>query len=308
MRGGEVRLRRLAFPLLSTRGGILESLGNSASSASFTAAPAMMLPELSNSFPEQPMKTIVLIAYCILVGSAVAQDQMPVVGKLDASLQQKTKSLNPQYLLYSPKEKSDTALPLLIYLHGAGGVGDNIHKISGQATPVWRGVEKFANTPCIVVAPQCNKRVSEGGGWIPDDLNILLQHLKATLSVDEKRIYLSGNSMGGYGSWAWGAHNPEHFAAIAPISGGIGPGGPKDVTPHLDKWAANLANVPVHAFAGGKDKVVPAERSQRMIAAIKRAGGKEATIKIYPDEGHNARRAVLSTVEFYDWMFSKKRE
>ena len=148
----------------------------------------------------------------------------------------------------------------------------------------------------------------ENGGWIPEDLNILLQHLKATLKIDAKRIYLTGNSMGGYGSWVWGGHHPEHFAAIAPVSGGIGPGGPKDVTPDLDKWAANLAKVPVHAFAGGKDKVVPAERSQRMIAAIKKAGGKEAKLKIHLDEGHGAGRVVYSTAEFYDWMFSKKRD
>ena len=254
------------------------------------------------------MKTNLLIALFILVNSAVAQDQIPVVGTIDEPLQKKTKSLNARYLVFSPKEKSETALPLLIYLHGAGGVGDNVRKIRGQVTPLWQGIEKFAKTPCIVVAPQCSMRVREGGGWIPDDLNILLQHLKATLNFDEKRIYLTGNSMGGYGAWVWGGHNPELFAAIAPISGGIGPRGPKDVTPNVDKWAANLAKVPVHAFAGGKDKVVPAEHSQRMIAAIEKAGGKEAKIKIYPDEGHNARRAVLSTAEFYNWMFSKKRE
>ena len=62
--------------------------------------------------------------------------------------------------------------------------------------------------------------------------------------------------MGGYGSWAWGGKSPERFAAIAPVVGGIGPGGPKDVTPNLDQWAANLATVPVYAFAGATDRVV----------------------------------------------------
>jgi len=114
--------------------------------------------------------------------------------------------------------------------------------------------------------------------------------------------------MEGYGTWAWAAHNPEHFAAIAPVVGGIGPRGPKDVTPDLAKWAAKLALVPVYAFAGAKDKVVPAERSERMIAAIRKAGGKEAKLKIYPNGGHAAGRAVFSTSEFYDWMFAQKRE
>lgn len=235
-------------------------------------------------------------------------DTSPTVGTLDQSLQEKTTSLNPQYLVFASKVDPDTASPLLIYLHGAGGVGNNIHKLKGQARPLWQGIETFGKGPCIVVAPQCLKNGKAGGGWIPQDLNILLGHLKATLNIDENRIYLTGNSMGGYGSWVWGGHNPEHFAAIAPVSGGIGPGGPKDVTPDLEKWAANLAKVPVHAFAGGNDRVVPAERSERMIAAIQKAGGQEARLKVHPDEGHGAGRVVFSTAEFYEWMFSKKRD
>ncbi len=78
------------------------------------------------------------------------------------------------------------------------------------------------------------------------------------------------------------------------------------MTPDLGQWAANLAKVPVYAFAGAKDKVVPAERSERIVAAIRKAGGKQVKIKVYPDQGHNARQVVYSTREFYDWMFSKK--
>ena len=114
--------------------------------------------------------------------------------------------------------------------------------------------------------------------------------------------------MGGYGSWAWGGLHPEHFAAIAPVSGGIGPGGPKDVTTDLNKWAANLSKIPVFAFAGAKDRVVPAERSQRMINAIQKAGGKQARLKLYPEEGHGAGRQAFSDAAFYEWMFSQKRE
>ena len=246
--------------------------------------------------------------FLFFASSAFAQVKIPTVGKLNDDLAKKAKTLNPQYLVFSPKQTPDGTVPLVIYLHGAGGVGDNIHKIRGQAGQVWKGIEKFKKSPCIVVAPQASKRARENGGWVPDDLNILLGHLKATLKVDEKRIYLTGNSMGGYGSWVWGGHNPEHFAAIAPVSGGIGPGGPKDVTPDVDKWAANLAKVPVFAFAGGKDRVVPAERSERMIAAIQKAGGKEAKIRIHPNEGHGAGRVVFGSAEFYEWMFSKKRQ
>ena len=250
----------------------------------------------------------IAVSLLLLAGSGLAQDQVPRVAKLSDALAQEAKSLNPEYLLFSPKDVPRSKIPLLIYLHGAGGVGDNIQKLRGQASQVWRGIDKHRKGPCFVVAPQAQRKARDQGGWVPKDLNILMTHLKATLKVDEKRIYLTGNSMGGYGSWIWGGHNPEHFAAIAPVSGGIGPGGPKDVTPHLNKWAANLAKVPVMAFAGDKDRVVPAERSQRMIAAIKKAGGKQAKIRIYPDEGHGAGRIAFGSKEFYEWMFALKRD
>ena len=257
------------------------------------------------------MKTHLLsVAVLALASSVVAQNDAPVIRTLDGQLQEKTLCLNPEYLVYLPKADLAAKLPLLIYLHGAGGVGNDINKIKGQSGSVWKGIMEFDKGPCIVVAPQCLRqmRTGERGTWFPDDLNVLLQRLKATLPIDHKRVYLTGNSMGGYGTWAWGAHSPHHFAAIAPISGGIGRGGPKDVTSNLDQWAANLVNVPVYAFAGAKDKVVPAERSERVIAAIRKAGGTRAKIKIYPDEGHGARRVVFSTREFYDWLFSKRVE
>jgi predicted peptidase len=245
------------------------------------------------------------------VSSAVAQIDVPAVRKINPELQPEIKSLNPEYLVFLPeKTNSTTKMPLLIYLHGAGGVGNDINTIRSQPKKAWEGIKKFNKGPCIVVAPQCLKRPAEGrdAGWLPEDLNLLLQDLKANLPIDSKRIYLTGNSMGGYGSWAWGAHNPEHFAAIAPVVGGIGPGGPKDVTPDLEKWASNLTNVPVYAVVGARDAVVPAERSERMITAIREAGGKEAALKVYPNEGHGAGRVAFATPELYDWMFSQKRD
>jgi len=235
----------------------------------------------------------------------------PVVHKLDNNRQKQTKFLNPEYLVFLPEKMGDgQKVPLLIYLHGAGGRGNEIRKIRGQALGVWRGIEKFKKSPCIVVAPQVLAKVegAEKSSWEPDDLDQLLAQLKATLPVDPQRIYLTGNSMGGYGTWVWAANAPQHFAAVAPISGGIGRGGPKDVTTQLDQWAKSLAQVPVYAFVGGKDKVVPAERSERVVKAIRQAGGQQAKLRVYPDQGHNARQVVLSTPEFYEWMFSKQRK
>ena len=238
-----------------------------------------------------------------------AQTEGLSVGSMDAGLQKRTSYLNADFLLFPVGEKKGKTLPLLIYLHGAGGVGGEIRKITGQVQRVVAGIRKFCDEPCLVVAPQCLRDTPKGRGtWIPSDLDVFLEHLKATLPVDEGRIYLTGNSMGGYGCWVWGGHRPDHFAAIAPIVGGIGRGGPMAVTPDLDAWAANLAKVPVYAFAGALDRVVPAERSERMIAAIRKAGGKKARIRVFEKEGHGASRLVFSTKELYDWMFSQRRE
>lgn len=257
------------------------------------------------------MKLIILLTFLLtLVSSAVAEGEIPMVRTISPELQPKIQFLNPQYLVYLPTGNTDAKLPLLIFLHGAGGVGSDIQEVKGKPTEIWEGIQKFKKGPCIVVAPQCLKKSKSGerGIWTPEDLNLLLQDLKATLPVDERSIYLSGISMGGYGTWAWAAHDPQHFAAIAPIVGGIGREGPRDVTPDFDQWATNLAKIPVYAFAGGLDKKVPPERSERMIAAIQKAGGKEAKLKVYPDEGHNAGRVVVALAEYYEWLFSHKRD
>jgi predicted peptidase len=256
------------------------------------------------------VKTIILLASVLVLPAVLAaQGDVPVVHVLDQGLQQKVQFLNPEYLVYAPSRSSDAKLPLLIFLHGAGGVGQDIHRIEGRPSEIWAGIGKFGKGPCIVVAPQCLKSAhGERGIWTPEDLNLLLQHLKATLPVDDRKIYLSGISMGGYGTWAWAAHDPQHFAAIAPIVGGIGRAGAKDITPDFDQWARSLATIPVYAFVGALDKIVPPERSERMIAAIRKAGGKEAKLKVYPDEGHGAGRVVVADAEYYDWLFAQKRD
>ena len=255
---------------------------------------------------------LILLPVFALTLPASAQPLDPTIETISEALQEKATYLNPEYLAFLPEDsKTDQKVPLVIYLHGAGGVGDEVKKIRSQASGLVKGIHQFQKGPCLVVAPQCRResaKSEERGTWIPEDLELLLQHVEATHpEIDPDRIYLTGNSMGGYGSWVWGGHHPEHFAAIAPIVGGIGRGGPKDVTSDVEKWAANLAKVPVFAFTGALDKVVPAERSERMIAAIREAGGKQAQIKVYPEEGHGAGRVVFSSAEYFDWMFSQRR-
>ncbi|MDF1859359.1 MAG: prolyl oligopeptidase family serine peptidase [Verrucomicrobiales bacterium] len=258
-----------------------------------------------------PIRSLLFSA--ILVPALVnAQSLEPAVESLDPQRSSKVIFLNPEYLAYHPeKVEADTKLPLVIYLHGAGGLGSDIRKITGQSRRFVEAIGQFSKGPCLVVAPQCQRESEKSdlkGIWEPADLDLFLEHLLETYgSIDPDRVYLTGNSMGGYGSWVWGGHSPQHFAAIAPMVGGIGRGGPKDVSPDIKKWAANLTKVPVWAFAGGQDKVVPADRSERMIAEIRKAGGTKARILVYPDEGHGASRRAYESEEFFDWMFSQMR-
>lgn len=253
---------------------------------------------------------VVLFLILVFSSSVLAQPPRPKISKLPPKLAKETNFLNPDFLIYSLCSSNAKNIPLVIYLHGAGGVGEDVNRIKGQPMGVCRGIEKFRKGPCIVVAPQCLRNSKEGkrGIWNEKDLNVFLRHLKATLPIDENRIYLTGNSMGGYGSWMWGGANPEHFAAIAPIVGGIGPGGPKDITEDLAAWARNLAKVPVYAFVGGQDKVVPADRSETMVTEIEKAGGKLVKLKVYPNQGHNASRMVFNEREYFDWMFDQKKQ
>ncbi len=242
--------------------------------------------------------------------TAYAWGPESLVKSLPEELAGQTISLNAQYLLFMPEVERPTKMPLLIYLHGAGGAGEDVRRLRGQAGVLWRGIETFGKGPCMVVAPGCLLKSVTGdrGTWEPADLDILLSQLLKTLPVDVQRVYLTGNSMGGYGTWAWAAHSPEHFAAVAPVSGGLGPEGPKDITGDIESWAARLARVPVYAFAGANDRVVPADRSERMIDAIQKCGGQKAMLKIYPDEGHAVGRLVYAGETFYEWLFSSRRK
>ena len=231
-------------------------------------------------------------------------------GKLPDDLAQKTISLNPEFAIFGNEGiKDGEKLPLLIYLHGAGGEGTDLSRIANGPRQFLRTIERMG-LRCLCVAPQASRspgKFGAKGGWVPEDLNILLSHLKKSLPIDEKRIYLTGNSMGGYGTMAWAGKYPHHFAAIAPMVGGLGPGGPKDITKDLKSWGENLAKIPMKAYYGELDKVVPPDRGTMILEAIKKAGGKKAEVIILPGEGHAAGRAAFEKLDFARWMFAQKK-
>ena len=134
-----------------------------------------------------------------LLGSLFAQREQPEVRTLDSKFSKSTKCLNPEYLLFSAKIKGDKKPALLIYLHGAGGVGSDVKRLQGQARALLEGINKFKKGPGHIVVPQCSRtrKVGGRGTWEASDLDLLLKGLSSSLNFDSKRIYLTGNSMAG---------------------------------------------------------------------------------------------------------------
>ena len=183
--------------------------------------------------------------------------------------------------------------PLVLFLHGKGERGDNLLQIKEAALPSrleydQKFREKF---PAILLAPQC----PSNGWWSTHELSMLIDEIQAKYRVDPDRIYVTGMSMGGYGTWAMASEFPERFAAIAPVCGG------GDVAE-----AERLAHLPIWAFHGNKDNVVPFNESQKMVSAVQAIGG-NIRLTAYAEAGHDAWTETYSNPELFTWLFAQKR-
>lgn len=181
--------------------------------------------------------------------------------------------------------------PVIIALHGAGTRGTDISMVLNH--PQLIETEKIDNFPFITIAPQCTENT-----WFDmwPTLKALVKEIAAHPRMDETRIYLMGNSMGGYAAWQLAMSMPEYFAAIAPVCGGG------------MYWNADrLKDVPVWAFHGAKDTTVFPEESEKMVAAVNAAGG-SAKLTLYPEAEHDAWTPAYSDPELYRWFLSNVNE
>ena len=198
-----------------------------------------------------------------------------------------------EYLIYLPEgyaEEPQASWPLMLFLHGAGERGDSLDLVKVHGPP--KLIEQGQHFPFIVVSPQS----PEGYRWVAETLDKLLNEIVAQYRVDEDRIYVTGLSMGGYATWDLATRYPNRFAAIAPICGGSEP-----------SRACRFSHLPVWAFHGAQDDVVPLEHSQAMIDALQQCGG-DARLTTYPDASHDSWTATYDNPELYDWLLSHRRE
>ncbi len=248
----------------------------------------------------------ILAALTLLGVTAVTllgQDSKPDGAQQARSFsKQITLTVQADYLLFLPKDyasKPQQKWPLILFLHGAGERGKDVWLVAKHGPP--KIVKEKPDFPFIVVSPQC----AEGKLWNNDTVLALLDEITAKYSVDQTRVYLTGLSMGGFGTWSLGAAYPERFAAIVPICGG---GDPLTILLAEPKKAAALKSLPVWAFHGGKDSVVKLAESERMVTAFKQIGCAEVELTVYPEAGHDSWVEAYNGPKFYAWLLAHSRK
>jgi predicted peptidase len=199
-----------------------------------------------------------------------------------------------RYLLFLPQDygtNPDKKWPLILFLHGAGERGNNLERVKKHGVP--KIVERRPDFPFIVLSPQCPDEAT----WWDHHLTLkaLLDEIMVKYAVDVHRIYLTGLSMGGYGTWSMAMAYPKLFAAIAPICGGGFP-----------DFVSELKHVPVWAFHGAEDDVVKLEVSQRMVDALRACGG-NVRFTVYPGVGHDSWTQTYDNPELYEWFLQHTR-
>lgn len=225
-----------------------------------------------------------------------------------------TKTNAYNFLVHLPTDyhkRPNEKWPLILFLHGAGERGDDVSRVTVHGPPklltagaklseAESAVARTLAEKFIVVSPQC----PANGRWDNDTLLALLDNVTGK-RVDTNRVYLTGLSMGGYGTWSLGLRNPNRFAAIAPICGG---GERIDILIGSRAYKAELQGLPVWAFHGAKDTAVPLAESERMVDALKKAGVKDVQLTVYPEAPHDSWTETYANPKLYEWFLQHRRE
>ena len=214
------------------------------------------------------------------------------------------------YRLFRPKVlETGRKYPLVLFLHGAGERGGDNEAQLRHGLAMLASPELQAKTPVFVVAPQCptGRKWSEVD-WsqlktaLPEQPSVsmslamkILDSLQREFPVDPQRLYLTGLSMGGYGSWDAAERWPERFAAVVPVCGGGD-----------ENLAGKLTKLPIWVFHGDQDKAVPVARSRNMVEAIRAQGGNPKYTE-YAGVGHNSWDRAYADPALYEWLFAQVR-
>jgi predicted peptidase len=228
--------------------------------------------------------------------------------KFDSCYFKKDTAVLPYLLLKPLHFDSSLNYPLLVFLHGSGSRGHDNQNTAAHIDSLLLADSNRVTFPAYVVVPQCENDHK----WVDADWNALsheqpaqpstymglcmrlLDSLESVLNIDKKRIYVTGLSMGGFGTWDLIARLPNKFAAAAPVCGGGDP-----------KTASLIAHIPIWCFHGSEDKVVKVSRSRNMYEALLKENSK-IKYSEYKGVGHGSWKQAYAEPDFLKWMFAQK--
>ncbi|KRF03693.1 hypothetical protein ASG89_02735 [Paenibacillus sp. Soil766] len=213
-----------------------------------------------------------------------------VIAKRRFALNREIEANYRVYLPHDYEEEGTQEWPLVVFLHGAGERGDDSARLEMHGPP--KEVAAGRSFPFLLVAPQC----PEGSVWIMQKDRVLeiLHAVQRQYRVDPRRVYLTGISMGGFGTWEIAMEHQQLFAAIMPICGG-----------GMSWRASQLTQMPIWTFHGSRDDVVPIMYTEEMVRAVK-AIGNPIRYTVITDAGHDCWTEVYQRKDVYEWLLAQR--
>lgn len=249
---------------------------------------------------------LALAAWATLQAMARAQDYQARTYEDSAGKKLNYRLLTPAE--YDAAANADRRYPLVLFLHGAGERGDDNKAQLVHGCKEFLKKENRQKYPCFVMAPQCPKDEkwadvdwTKSAHTLPkepaESMRLTLEalgKLQKEFRIDKSRLYLTGLSMGGYGTWDLLARKPKMFAAAIPICGGAD-----------ENTASRISHISIWVFHGDKDYAVKVERSRRMVDALRQAGGSPIYTE-YAGVGHDSWTRTYANGLVLDWLFAQR--
>lgn len=242
--------------------------------------------------------TLAIAFFAFLTCPTIAQEttaESPTAGEQVEQRFKTSDGAEVDYLFYLPESylaESDNPIPMLLFLHGSGERNGPLSLVAKWGPPKLAAAgEDF---PFIIVSPQCPRESIWNSDVQVKRLEELLAKIETEHPIDKSKMYLTGLSMGGYGSWRMAAEFPGKFAAVVPVCGG-----------GKVEFAEKLVDTPIWVFHGDQDGAVPFQKSVEMVDAIKKAGGTSIKFTSLEGIGHNCWSATYATPQVYQWMLQQ---
>lgn len=238
------------------------------------------------------LMSAMMVAVCLLQAQS-ARSADPAPGKQVEQSFKSSDAADVPYLLYLPEDyQAGKESPIMLFLHGRGESDGPLSVVAKWGPPLL--VAEGQQLPYILISPQCPKEDSWSSATQQTRLIELLDAIVEKFGGDANRIYLTGLSMGGSGSWRMAADQPEKFAAVVPICG-------RGQTADAEK----LTSLPIWVFCGDQDGVFSA--NEEMVQAVAQAGGQSIRFTSLENIGHNSWSAAYATPDLYQWLNRQSR-